>query len=227
MNNYGGYDIDAPEAWEISTGADGPGIVVAVIDTGIDYTHPDLRDQMWVNPGEIPGNGIDDDGNGVIDDVHGADFANEDGDPLDDQKHGTHCSGTIAGVGDNGLGVAGVAWRGVRLMALKFLRASGSGRASDALRALNYAVAHGARIASNSWGGGASNSALRAAIERAEAAGVLFVAAAGNSGSNNDEDPHYPSSYDVGNVLAVASVTREGNLSSFSCYGSQRPEDGS
>uniref|UniRef100_A0A7S4QRP1 subtilisin n=1 Tax=Alexandrium monilatum TaxID=311494 RepID=A0A7S4QRP1_9DINO len=212
-------DIDAPEAWKKFTGEFSAGITVAVIDTGIDYTHEDLRDNIWVNPDEIPGNGIDDDGNGIVDDVHGADFANDDGDPMDDQKHGTHCAGTIAGVGNNGRGVSGVAWHGVRLMALKFLSASGGGKTADAVKAIDYAAAHGARVASNSWGGGGSNAALRVAIERAEAVGMLFVAAAGNSRSDNDEDPHYPSNYPTDNIIAVASSTSKGKLSSFSCYG--------
>lgn len=219
MNSWGANDIDAPEAWKIWTGEEGAGITVGIIDTGVDYTHQDLREQMWVNPNEIPGNGIDDDGNGHIDDVHGADFANNDGDPMDDQLHGTHCSGTIAGVGDNGLGVAGVSWRGVRIMALKFLAGDGSGRTSDAIRAIDYAIAHGAKILSNSWGGGGSSSALRVAIERAEAAGLLFVAAAGNSGTDNDEEPHYPSNYEVSNIVSVASTAPGGELSSFSCFG--------
>jgi len=214
-------DIDAPEAWKKFTGEFSTGIVVAVIDTGIDHTHEDLRENMWVNPGEIPGNGIDDDGNGYIDDIHGADFANEDGDPMDDQMHGTHCAGTIAGVGNNGVGVAGVAWHGVRLMALKFLTATGGGRTSDAIKAVDYAVAHGAKIASNSWGGGGSSAALRTAIERAEAAGVLFVAAAGNSGSDNDRVPQYPANYPASSIVSVASTTSKGELSSFSCYGTE------
>merc|ERR1719162_2196123 len=152
MHHWMDNDIDAPEAWRVWNGEVAKPITVAVIDTGIDYTHQDLREQMWVNPLEIPGNGIDDDGNGYVDDVHGADFANQDGDPMDDQMHGTHCSGTIAGVGNNGVGVTGVSWRGVRLMALKFLASDGSGRTSDAVKAIDYAVAEGARIASNSWG---------------------------------------------------------------------------
>lgn len=213
------FDIDAPEAWATFTGENSTGIIVGVIDTGIDYNHEDLRGQMWTNVAEIPGNGIDDDGNGYVDDIHGANFAYNSGDPMDDNIHGTHCAGTIAAVGDNGVGVTGVAWRGVKLMALKFLGSDGSGRASDAIAAVDYAVAHGARITSNSWGGGPSNSAMRVAIERAEAAGMLFIAAAGNSATNNDERPHYPSNYPVSNVISVASTQRSGTLSSFSCYG--------
>jgi len=221
MNHYAGHDIEAAAAWSDFTGEFSSGIVVAVIDTGIDYTHEDLKEQMWVNTKEIPGNGIDDDNNGYVDDIHGVDFANGDGDPMDDQMHGTHCAGTIAAAGNNGIGVAGVAWRGVQLMALKFLSGTGSGRTSDAISAIDYAVAHGAKIASNSWGGGGSNSALRVAIERAESAGLLFVAAAGNSGSNNDEKPHYPSNYGSTNVISVASTAPSGDLSGFSCYGSE------
>lgn len=221
MHHYAGYDIDAPEAWKMWTGEVGKGITVAVIDTGIDYRHPDLREQMWVNALEIPDNGIDDDNNGYVDDIHGADFANEDGDPMDDQMHGTHCAGTIAGIGNNGVGVTGVAWRGVRLMALKFLDSSGSGRTSDAIKAIDYAVAHGAQIASNSWGGGGSNSALRVAIEHASAAGLLFIAAAGNEGSDNDLVPSFPANYDIPNVVSIASTTWKGELSSFSCYGAE------
>jgi hypothetical protein len=215
------FDIDAPEAWAKFTGENATGIIVGVIDTGIDYNHEDLRDQMWINTGEIPGNGIDDDGNGYVDDVHGANFAYDSGDPMDDNIHGTHCAGTIAAVGDNGVGIAGVAWRGVKLMALKFLSKSGSGRTSDAISAVDYAVAHGARITSNSWGGGSSSSAMRVAIERAEAAGMLFIAAAGNSGSNNDFYPHYPSNYPVQNIISVASTHQAGELSDFSCFGNR------
>jgi len=221
MNHYGGRDIDAPEAWRFFPEPPSNNMVVAVIDTGIDYTHPDLKERMWTNPGEIPDNGIDDDGNGIIDDVYGADFANDDGDPFDDQMHGTHCAGTIAGHGDNNQGVAGVAWAGVRLMALKFLSASGGGRTSDAIKCLNYAVAMGAKITSNSWGGGGSSSAMRVAIERAQRAGVMFIAAAGNEGSNNDEIPHYPSNYAPSSIISVASTTKTGALSSFSCYGKE------
>lgn len=211
-----GADIGAEQAWAIATGT--TNVIVAVIDTGIDYTHPDLAANMWVNEGEIPGNGIDDDGNGFVDDVHGYDFAYNDSDPMDVRGHGTHCAGTIGAVGDNGVGVAGVNWR-VRLMAAKFLNDSGSGYTSDAVDALEYAVANGAHISNNSWSGGGYSSTLKAAIEAAGAAGHLFVAAAGNSGSNNDVDPHYPSSYDCENILAVASSDHNDNRSGFSCYG--------
>jgi subtilisin family serine protease len=130
-------DIDAPEAWNLSTGSSS--VVVGVIDTGVDYTHPDLAANIWTNPGEIPGDGIDNDGNGFIDDVHGWDFANNDNDPFDDNGHGTHVSGTIAATGNNNLGVAGVNWN-AKIMALKFLDANGSGPTSGAVAAINYAT---------------------------------------------------------------------------------------
>lgn len=148
-----GADMHAQEAWTITTGH--PGVVVAVIDTGIDYTHPDLAANMWINPGEIPGNGIDDDGNGFVDDVYGYDFFNRDGDPRDDHFHGTHVAGTIGAFGNNGVGVVGVNWT-VQLMALKFLGASGSGDVAGAISAIQYAIDNGAEVLSNSWGGRAT-----------------------------------------------------------------------
>ncbi|CAJ1430131.1 unnamed protein product [Effrenium voratum] len=220
FDHFGDRDIDdALEAWKVQD-PDSEPIVVAVIDTGVDYTHPDLQDAMWVNPNEIPGNGIDDDDdNGIVDDIYGADFANNDGDPMDDQMHGTHCAGTIAASGNNTVGIAGVAWRGARIMALKFLSGTGAGRTSDAVKSINYAIAMGAKVLSNSWGGAGSSSALRVAIERAEHAGTLFVAAAGNEGLNNDELPSYPANYPMENIVSVASSTQKGDLSLFSCYG--------
>ncbi len=209
-------DIDAPEAWDVQTGSQD--VVVAVIDTGVDYNHPDLAANMWTNPGEIPGNGIDDDGNGFIDDVHGYDFVNNDGDPMDDFGHGTHVAGTIAAVGNNGIGVAGVAWR-ARIMAVKFLDASGSGFTGGAINAVLYAASMGAKVMSNSWGGGGFSQALNDAIATADMAGALFVAAAGNSNSNNDVTPNYPSNYDVPNVLAVAATDHNDAKASFSSYG--------
>ncbi len=151
-------DIDAPEAWNLSTGSGGS--IVAVIDTGVDYTHPDLAANMWTNELEASGTpGVDDDGNGYVDDIHGYDFANKDGDPRDDHSHGTHVAGTIGAIGDNGIGVVGVNWN-VQIMGIKFLNASGQGATSDAILAMDYAVANGATISNNSWGfnGGFSQS---------------------------------------------------------------------
>lgn len=209
-------DIDAPEAWDVRTSASN--VVVAVIDTGVRYTHEDIAANMWTNPGEIPGNGIDDDNNGYIDDLYGMDARNADGDPMDDNRHGTHCAGTIAAVGNNGKGVTGVAWQ-AKIMALKFLGAKGSGYTSDALTCIQYATANGAQIMSNSWGGGGYSQALRDAIAAARAQGILFVASAGNSSANSDTAPQYPANYQEDNVVAVAATDRTDSLGSFSNYG--------
>ncbi|MBI1882662.1 MAG: S8 family serine peptidase [Chlamydiae bacterium] len=209
-------DIDAPEAWDTTKGASS--VVVAVIDTGVDYTHPDLSANMWTNSGEIPNNGLDDDGDGYVDDYRGWDFVNEDNDPMDDNKHGTHVSGTIGGVGNNGTGVAGVCWN-VKIMPLKFLSGSGSGYTSDAVEAVLYANKKGANVMSNSWGGGGYSQALYDAIKAAEVKGILFVAAAGNSSSNNDQVANYPSNYNISNVIAVAATDANDALAWFSNYG--------
>lgn len=210
-------DIDAIEAWDTHNG-ENSNVIVAVIDTGVDYTHEDLAANHWVNPGEIAGNGIDDDGNGYIDDVYGYDFYNLDADPFDGHSHGTHVAGTIAAVGNNGIGVAGVSW-GAKIMAVKFLSDSGGGYTSGAISSVLYAADMGARIMSNSWGGGAFSQALEDAIWTAYEANSLFVAAAGNDSSNNDASPYYPSSYDVPNVIAVAATDHNDNLAYFSSYG--------
>ncbi len=211
-----GTDINALAAWNVTTGTGR--VIVAVIDSGVDYTHRDLAANMWRNPGEIPGNGIDDDGNGFVDDVYGYDFANDDADPMDDNGHGTHVAGILGAVGNNGRGVAGVIWN-VQILALKFLRADGTGYTSDALRALNYAVAHGAVISNNSWSGGTFDLALLNAIRDARDAGHIFVTAAGNRGRNLDFDPSYPASYDVDNIVTVAALDRNNRLASFSNFG--------
>ncbi len=209
-------DVDAPEAWNIATGS--ANVVVAVIDTGVDYTHEDIKDNMWTNPGEIPGNGIDDDANGYVDDVYGYDFFNNTSDPFDDNGHGTHVAGTIAARGNNSVGVVGIAWR-ARVMAVKFLSAGGFGYVSDAVRAVRYATTMGAKVANNSWGGGGYNQALFEAISDANTAGMLFVAAAGNAGSNNDFFSFYPANYNVPNVLAVAATDHYDLRAWFSNYG--------
>ncbi|OAD21914.1 serine protease, subtilase family, partial [Candidatus Thiomargarita nelsonii] len=209
-------DIDAVEAWDTFTGSHD--VVVAVIDTGVDYNHVDLVDNRWINVGEIAGNGIDDDGNGFVDDVYGYDFVYGDSDPMDGHSHGTHCSGTIGGVGNNSIGVAGVAHT-VRIMAVKFLDDSGSGSTDDAIESVLYAVDNGAHILSNSWGGDDFSQGLEDAISYANDHDVLFVAAAGNDGRDTDVSPHYPSSYDVPNVLAVAATDHNDAKPSWSNYG--------
>jgi len=209
-------DIWATNAWDVFTGSDQ--VVIGVIDTGTDHTHPDLAANIWVNPGEIPGNGIDDDLNGFVDDVHGWDFINHDNDPMDDNGHGTHVAGTIGAIGDNGNGVAGVSWT-VEIMPLKFLSAGGSGSTADAIGAVEYATMMGARLTSNSWGGGGFSQALHDAIADANANGILFVAAAGNASSNTDFSAHYPSSYDLDNIISVAATDHNDALAGFSNYG--------
>lgn len=219
LGQVGGYsedaDIDAPEAWSIRH--DAPDVVVAVTDTGIRHDHEDLAPNMWTNAGEIPGDGVDNDHNGVIDDIHGYDAITGSGNPMDDQGHGTHCAGTIGARGGNGIGVCGVAWQ-VRLQACRFLGPAG-GTTSDGIKAINYARRMGADVISASWGGGPYSEALRQAIAQCDAVGIPFVAAAGNEGTNNDSIPHYPSSYDVPNIVAVAATDAADRLTSFSCYG--------
>jgi Ca2+-binding RTX toxin-like protein len=285
MNNTGqsggtaGADIHATAAWDTSNNA--LSVIVADIDTGIDYTHPDLYENIWINPGEIPasrranltdvdgdgritfwdlndpvnqgpgkitdlnGNGyidggdllkamnqvggvdagtggwadgVDQDGNGYKDDLIGWDFVNNDNDPMDDYGHGTHTSGTIGALGNNNRGVAGVVWK-TQLMALKFLDNTGNGNDVGASQAINYSVAKGAMVSSNSWGGTGYSSTLFTAIQNAGAAGQLFVAAAGNSNMNTDVTPYYPAGYNLPNVIAVAATDRTDHRSSFSNYG--------
>lgn len=212
-----GADISAPTAWDQGVGS--RNIIVAVIDTGVDYTHPDLADNMWVNPGEIPGNGIDDDGNGFVDDVYGYNFSADHGSPMDDAGHGTHVAGTIGAIGNNAVGVAGVNWN-VRIMALKFLDETGVGYTTDAIAALEYAVRMGAQISNNSWGGGGYSQALYDMIEAAMLANHLFVASSGNEANDNDGSwPAYPASYDLDNVISVGASTDLDQLAYFSNYG--------
>ncbi|BET69263.1 hypothetical protein ASA1KI_41810 [Opitutales bacterium ASA1] len=213
-----GVDIDAVRAWDITTGSSD--VIAAVIDSGIRYTHQDLAANMWRNPGEIPGNGIDDDGNGYVDDVHGINAINGSGNPMDDDGHGTHVAGTIGAVANNSGEHVGVAWN-VRLMALKFLSASGSGTTTDAIEAIDYAVANGARILNCSWGGSGNSAALRASLQGALSHGVLVVASAGNAASDNDRLPVFPAGYELPNLVSVASINRHGHLSGFSNFGLQ------
>lgn len=226
MNQAANNDIDAPEAWDIYTGD--PNYRVAIIDTGIDFNHPDLQGNIWVNPGETPNDGIDNDGNGYIDDVSGWDFtgtglgtkfANGDNNPQDGDGHGTHVAGTIAGKGNNAVGVAGVVW-GAKIVPLKFLDDTGSGSTANAILAVDYCRINGIKLSNNSWGGGGSSTALRTAISNVGAADHLFVAAAGNSAWNIDGIlKSYPASYNLANQINVAATTSTGTMASFSNYG--------
>ncbi len=206
-------DINIEPAWALGTATS---IVTAVIDTGVDYTHPDLASNIWTNTDEVAGNGIDDDGNGFVDDVRGWDFVNNDSDPMDDNGHGTHVAGTIGAVGNNGIGVTGVAWT-ASIMPLKFLDQSGSGSLTDAIKAIQYARVNGAKIINASWGGGGFSSALQSAISQFITSGGLFVAAAGNEATNNDVTPSYPANYQ--GVISVGASTRTDTRASFSNYG--------
>ncbi len=219
--------IAAPWAWDLETGGE---VVVAVLDTGIDYTHPDLAPNLWRNPGEVPGNGLDDDGNGVVDDVYGVRYRYGvvSGDPLDDDladTHGTHVAGVIGARGDNGLGVVGVNWR-VRLMAVKFLHGSaGLGDVGDAAAGIVYAVDHGAKVLNLSFTVAASPSlegkilALEDALAYADEHGVLAVSAAGNSAADLDRARVYPASSRTPNNIAVAATTQGDALAAYSSYG--------
>lgn len=223
MHNVGqkagraGVDINAEKAWDVTTGS--KDVLVAVIDTGIDYTHPDIAPNAWTNQAEANGKAqVDDDKNGFVDDIHGYNFCDDKGDPMDDHGHGTHVSGTIGAKGNDGKGIVGVNWD-VTIMGVKFLDAGGSGTLENAVKAIDYATQMGAMIESNSWGGGGVSEALKQAIERARDKNVLFVAAAGNESNDNDTNPAYPASYDVDNVVAVAAIDRTGNMADFSNYG--------
>lgn len=210
-----GVDIDAETAWKITKGD--KNIKIAVIDTGVDYNHKDLVANIMINEGEIPDNGIDDDGNGYIDDVYGYDFANDDADPMDGHGHGTHCAGVIGATHDH-FGIAGIMDK-VQILPIKFLTDSGSGTLDAAIKAIDYAISRGVHVMNNSWGGGPYMKSLHEVIEKANEAGIVFVAAAGNSRSDNDSRPSYPASYEVDNVISVGALDGRGKKASFSNYG--------
>lgn len=209
---WGMAKISAPAAWDIRTDSD---FIVAVTDTGIWGKHEDLAQNIWQNEDEIAGNGIDDDGNGYIDDTWGWDWFNKDNDPTDDHFHGSHVAGTIGAVGNNGIGVVGVAWR-VKLMSLKFIGSGGYGSNSDAIAAIEYATKNGAKIINASWGGDPYSQAMHDAID---AFPGLFIAAAGNSATDIDKNPFFPASYDNANLISVAATVHEDNLAGFSNWG--------
>ncbi|MEN6335969.1 MAG: S8 family peptidase, partial [Phycisphaerales bacterium] len=204
--------IHAPEAWDVCQGTNE--VVVAIIDTGVDYNHRDLQGNLWVNEAELKGvPGVDDDNNGYVDDVHGYNFAYNNSDPMDDHGHGTHVAGTVAAAGDNGLDVVGICWN-ARIMPIKILGAEGDGTAADAVPAIYYAVANGADIISGSWGGPDSSDALQEAVAYAQRQGVIVVAAAGNE---NSSTPYYPAAYH--DVLAVAATDSSDHRWYLSNYG--------
>lgn len=241
FNQWGMKNVQAEEAWKVTRGS--PEMIVAVIDTGVDYTHEDLLPNLWRNPKEVADNGLDDDNNGLVDDLIGWDFVSNDNKPYDlalkplellsggNPGHGTHCAGNVAARGENGIGIAGVA-PNIRIMALRFISEKGKGTSADAIKAIKYAVDNGAKILSNSWGtkgenpaDGPANQALRDAIQDAEARGVLFIAAAGNGergrGYDNDTHPRpvYPASYDHENIISVAALDVNDNFGTFSNWG--------
>jgi subtilisin family serine protease len=215
-------DLDGPEAWDNETG--NSSVIIAVLDTGADLDHEDLAGNLWMNNGEdwVDGrpdnNGVDDDGNGRVDDYCGWDFANGDNDPDDDDGHGTHVAGIIAADGNNGLGVTGVSWS-ASIMPLKMMSPGKGGLVSDEIAAIDYAIEKGARIINASFGGSTFSQMEYDAINRAGAAGVLFVAGAGNSGTDNDTNPVYPASYDLTNIVSVASSDQNDDLAGNSNYG--------
>lgn len=233
MNNTGqaggmiDADIDAPEAWDLTFGDSN--VIIAIVDSGVDIYHPDLAANMWQNPFESA-NGVDDDGNGYIDDIFGIDTVNDDSDPIDDFGHGTHIAGTIGAVGDNAIGVAGVNWD-VQIMALKFLNASGSGSVADEIEALNYLADMADRlevagrpekiVAANASYGGffPAFTFEQVAIDNLRSKGILFITAAGNTSVDNDALFFFPSSHDLPNIIAVAATTRTDQLASFSSFG--------
>ena len=215
-------DIDALEAWQTTQGSED--VVVAVLDTGVDFTHADLVNNMWIRPANVPA--YTDDELGEFNDINGYNGTDNISDPMDDNGHGTHCAGIIGAEGNNGEGIAGINWH-VKLMPLKFLGRGGSGSVNDAIEAINYAIdrkAHGVnvRIISASWGSTMKSKALEDTIRAAGEAGILFVAAAGNNSTNNDRWPHYPSNYDLPNMISVAALDRNDQVAGFSNYGVKR-----
>ncbi|MDA8139301.1 MAG: S8 family serine peptidase, partial [Desulfobacteraceae bacterium] len=211
-----GADIDAVSAWELMISDSAT--VVAVVDTGCNMSHPDLAANVWTNPNEVANNGSDDDGNGYVDDIHGWDFADGDNAPQDASGHGTHVAGIIAASHDNGIGISGTA-RHVRIMPLRFMNAFDTGTVADAIRAIEYAINNGARIINCSWGSSGFSSSLYGIMATSDA---LFVCAAGNNGTDNDQSGFYPASYNLDNVISVAAGDQMDDLTWFSNYGKQK-----
>jgi thermitase len=214
-------DISALKAWSKTTGSSK--VVVAVLDSGVNYLHRDLISNMWMRPaGMSP---YTDDELGEFNDEHGFNATDNQRDPMDDNGHGTHCAGIIGAEGDNNYGIAGINWN-VEIMPLKFLNANGSGTTKDAIEAINYVIERkkagvNVRIISASWGSRQKSNALRDAIKRAGDEGILFIAAAGNNGDDSDKRPHYPAGYDLPSMVSVAALDRNDKLAVFSNYGAK------
>lgn len=212
-------DISALEAWEKSHGSDD--VVVAVLDSGVDYTHSDLVTNIWHRPDNLPQ--YTDDELGTFNDEFGFNATSNIADPMDENGHGTHCAGIIGAEGDNNEGIAGINWN-VEIMPLKFMGSGGFGTTKDAIEAINYTIDRkkngvNVRVINASWGSTQKSKALEDAIRAAGEQGILFVAAAGNNGTNNDKSPHYPSNYDLPNVISVAALDNTDALTSFSNFG--------
>ena len=217
----GKADISAALAWSKTHGSEK--VVVAVLDSGVDYTHPDLMDNMWLRPGDIPA--YMDEQLGAVDDARGFNAIDNLRDPMDDNGHGTHCAGIIGAVGNNGEGIAGINWR-VEIMPLKFMSSTGIGTTKDAIEAINYVIDRKragvpVRVISASWGSTRRSKALEDVIRKAGQEGILFVAASGNSSADTDRRPHFPSSYKLDNVISVAALTRRDVLAGFSNFGAK------
>ncbi|MBF0360417.1 MAG: S8 family serine peptidase [Oligoflexia bacterium] len=215
LKNSNNIDIGAKKAWEITAGR--KDVVVAIIDSGVDYNHEALKHAIWSNKKEIANNEIDDDKNGFIDDVRGWDFYEDSNQPYDETAHGTHCAGIVAAKSKVAMGIA----PNVSVMPLRFIGPDGNGASSDAIRAIEYAVKMKVNVISSSWGGYGFSRAMKAAITSARDAGILFIAAAGNEKTYTDEEPFYPANYDLENIISVGAVNKYGNLCSFSNYGAK------
>ena len=216
LNSISGADINALEAWNYTTGNND--IIIAIIDSGVDINHPDLKTNIWVNRNETPGNNIDDDNNGFTDDINGWNFIQKSNDLTDIFNHGTFIAGVIGGSGNNYTGITGICWN-TSIMVLKIMDAFGIGSVADEISAIDYAIRNGAKIINASFGDFNYSQSEYNAIEKAKNAGILFIAAAGNSGKDNNRFPHYPSGYDLPNIISVAASTPNDTLASFSNYG--------
>ncbi|HEY8270713.1 MAG TPA: S8 family serine peptidase, partial [Pseudobdellovibrionaceae bacterium] len=223
IQGLSGVDINAETAWNLSTGS--KNVIVAIIDSGMNYNHPDLKENAWVNIAELNGKpNVDDDSNGFVDDIYGYDFFNNKADPLDDNGHGTHIAGIIGANGNNKYGVSGVNWN-VKIMPIKFTNNKIQGSLEGAIQGIQYAVKMGAHIINASWGSENASEILSSAIREAGEKNVLFIAAAGNNSRDNDSKitkPVYPASFNLPSIISVASIDQKGGLSNFSCFGAER-----